>query len=642
MTFLILATMCFKISETPFLSLLNLCFYVLNKKSYMLRIFVFVLFLLSLSACKSQQTKTKNVQIAFIADAHLQDIFAKFEDNNYQGIQNPVTGEYANIRTMNAQLHSTRIFNENYFAFLEALNNIAKRGIKQVVLPGDFSDDGQPVHVRGLRKILDEYSKKYGMSFFVTTGNHDTVKPFAQEAVKTDFLGKEGKEQIISSSKNNLTKHENQLEPIITADIKNWGYKETLNEMQAFGFFPQKNYLYWETPFSDYNYESYNFEKALAESDLAKRTYPVKNTNLFLPDASYLVEPIKGVWLLAIDANAYVPNEKLSGLPNDPHDFSGASVGYNNVLIYKQHLINWVKKVAGEAKQKGKTLIAFSHYPMIDFNDDASPELKLLFGSNKLQLSRVPNEEVAQIFADAGIQVHFGGHMHINDTGVRTTSNKNTLFNIQTPSLAAYMPAYKILTIHKDAILEVQTVVIGKVAKFNSLFPFYNEEYAHLQNIKSNTIWNKEILNTKDYEDFTKWHLKELVRLRFLPEDFPVEFSTSLLKLSGADLLYINKNNAEVDTQIKTNSLVVKDFESWTGFDMIFDFYRLKNADELAIPEIGSGRLKQYKMVCGQLEKSGNEKLVLWAKIFLKTMNGKPSNHFKINLKTNQIERINP
>ncbi len=607
----------------------------------MFRISGLLLLLLSFNVCKPQQTAKKNpLQIAFIADAHLGDIFGKFQDNNYQGIKNPVTGEYANIRTMNSQLHSTRIFNENYFAFLEALNDIAKRGIKQVVLPGDFSDDGQPIHVRGLRKILDEYSNKYAMSFFVTTGNHDAVRPFSQEAAKTDFLGKDGKEQMISSSKTNLKVQENQLEPIITSDIKNGGYKETLNEMADFGFFPQKKYLYWETPFSSYAYEDYDFDKALKASALEKRTYALKNTNLFLPDASYLAEPVKGIWLLAIDANAYVPNQKLSGLADNPHDFSGANIGYNNVLIYKKHLIDWVKKVAAAAKQRGKILIAFSHYPMIDFNDNASSEMKLLFGSNKMQLERVPNEEVAQTFADAGIQIHFGGHMHINDTGVRTTAKGNTLFNIQTPSLAAYMPAYKILTVHSNAEVEVETVVVGSVPKFNSLFPFYEEEYAHLQNIKSPNIWNKDILQAKNYEDFTQWHLKELVRLRFLPEDFPVDFLASILKLSGKDLLKINKNTEAVEKQLLSNNLTAQDFESWIGFDMIFDFYRLKNADELAIPEIGAKRLKQYQMVCEQLEKSGDEKLVLWSKIMLKIMNGKPSNHFKINLNTNQIERV--
>ncbi|WP_149207473.1 metallophosphoesterase family protein [Flavobacterium johnsoniae] len=606
----------------------------------MFRTSAILVLLFFLSSCKSQQNTKKEVQIAFIADAHLQDIFAKFEDSNYQGIPNPVTGEYANIRTMNSQLHSTRIFNENYFTFLEALNDIVKRGIKQVVLPGDFSDDGQPVHVRGLRKILNEYSQKYGLSFYVTTGNHDVVRPFSQDAIKTDFLGKEGKEQIISSSPDNLGKSKKELEPIITADIKNWGYKETINEMRDFGFLPKKTDLYWETPFSNYNYDNYNFEEAQKESVLEKRTYLIKNTNLYLPDASYLVEPIKGIWLLAIDANAYVPNEKLSGEPNNPHDFSGANTGYNNVLIYKNHLLNWVKKVAGEAKQKGKTLIAFSHYPMVDFNDDASPELKQLFGANKMQLQRVPDEEVAQQFANAGIQIHFGGHMHINDTGVRTSAKGNTLFNIQTPSLAAYMPAYKILTIHTNSDLEVETVVIGKVNKFNSLFPFYEQEYAHLKEIKSKEIWNKEILNAKDYEGFTNWHLKELVRLRFLPEDFPADFLKSIVNLSGKDLLLINNDKSEIDSLLKSNSFTISDFESWTGFDMIFDFYRLKSADELAFSKIGKKRLKQYELICSQLKKSNDPKLVLWAAIFLKTMNGEPSDHFKIDLKNNKIDNL--
>ncbi|MFD2941919.1 metallophosphoesterase [Flavobacterium notoginsengisoli] len=606
----------------------------------MFRISAILVLLLSLYSCKSQQNTKKEVQIAFIADAHLQDIFAQFEDSNYRGIPNPVTGEYANIRTMNSQLHSTRIFNENYFAFLEALNDIVKKGIKQVVLPGDFSDDGQPVHVRGLRKILNEYSQKHGLSFYVTTGNHDVVRPFSQDAVKTDFLGKNGKEQIISSSVNNFSKNKSELEPIITADIKNWGYKETINEMRDFGFFPKKTDLYWETPFSNYRYENYNFEEAQKESDLEKRTYLIKNTNLYLPDASYLVEPIKGVWLLAIDANAYVPNEKLSGKPNDPHDFSGANTGYNNVLIYKNHLLNWVKKVAEEAKQKGKILIAFSHYPMIDFNDDASPELKQLFGANKMQLQRVPDEEVAQQFADAGIQVHFGGHMHINDTGVRTSAKGNTLFNIQTPSLAAYMPAYKILTIHSNSDLEVETIVISKVNKFNSLFPFYEEEYAHLKEINSKDIWQKEILNAKDYEEFTNWHLKELVRLRFLPEDFPADFLKSIVNLSGKDLLLMNSNAVDIDSVLKSNSFTISDFESWNGFDMIFDFYRLKSADELAFSKIGKQRLKEYELICRQLKKSDDPKLVLWAEIFYKTMNGEPSDHFKIDLKNNKIDNL--
>jgi hypothetical protein len=75
---------------------------------------------------------------------------------------------------------------------------------------------------------------------------------------------------------------------------------------------------------------------------------------------------------------------------------------------------------------------------------------------------------------------------------------------------------------------------------------------------------------------------------------------------------------------------------------MIFDYYRLRSADELAFPEIGDKRLKQYQMVCEQLGKSNNDQFVLWSEIFYKATKGRPSNHFKIDFKTNKINRIAP
>ncbi|GAA3638195.1 metallophosphoesterase family protein [Flavivirga jejuensis] len=605
-------------------------------------IFIFLLF--ALTKCKTEQNlQPKNVQMAFLADVHFQDIYAEFKDANYKGIKNPISDEFVNIRTMGSQLKSTRIFNENYFAFLAALDDISKRGIKIVVLPGDFSDDGQPIHVKGLRRILDNYSEKYGISFFATTGNHDPVRPFSREAIKKDFLGEGGKEQIIASSESKLKiVEDDQLKPIITSGIKNWGYQEILNEMSDFGFYPKQDYLYWETPFSNYNYTNYNFKKASEASPLEKRVYPIQHNTAFLPDASYLVEPIKDVWLLAIDANVYIPKEKTLDLESSQDDYTGASIGFNNVLSHKNHLVDWVERVSKNAKAHGKTLIAFSHYPMVDFNDDASSEMKTFFGSNKMQLHRVPNEDVAKTFANAGIQIHFGGHMHINDTGVRTTA-KGTLFNIQTPSLAAYIPAYKILTIHSDSEFDIETVVTDSVHNFNKLFSLYEQEHTHLESIKKINIWNKDILKTKNYREFTQWHLKELTRLRFIPKDWPKTFTDAVLKSSGKDLLLMAQDNKQViNQQLASKKWSLNDFESWTGFDMIFDFYRLRSADELALADIGLKRLEHYQFVCDQLSKSGNKAFALWQSILKKTANGYPSNHFKINLKTSTIERINP
>jgi len=62
----------------------------------------------------------KPLQIAFLADVHFQDLYGSFSDHDFKGIPNPKTGTPTILRTMDSQLRSTRIFNENYFAFLRA------------------------------------------------------------------------------------------------------------------------------------------------------------------------------------------------------------------------------------------------------------------------------------------------------------------------------------------------------------------------------------------------------------------------------------------------------------------------------------------------------------------------------------------
>src|SRR5690606_12725067 len=78
------------------------------------------------------------LQIAFMPDIHFHDVYADFQDDSFTGVPNKVSGKNATIRTMQSQLMSTRLFNENYFALLAALDDVAARGIKLVALPGDF------------------------------------------------------------------------------------------------------------------------------------------------------------------------------------------------------------------------------------------------------------------------------------------------------------------------------------------------------------------------------------------------------------------------------------------------------------------------------------------------------------------------
>ncbi|MEL1239806.1 metallophosphoesterase [Flavobacterium flavipallidum] len=585
------------------------------------------------------QSKIKNTQIAFLSDVHLLDLYGGFSDSDYKGIRNPADGKYTLLRTMKSQLESTRLFNENYFAFIAALEDVVKRNIKIVALPGDFSDDGQPLNIRGLKKILDEYSNKYGIRFIITTGNHDVAKPYLTDSGKTDFLGKDGKNQVIMSKDGMYkSKTDDELPVVIAKDIGTMGYAEVLDELKDFGFYPKATDLYWETPFTAYTPEKYSFQLAMENATIEKRKYAIPPYQNPIPDLSYLIEPAEGVWLLAIDGNVYIPKEEAKNHPENSANYNSPNVGYNQVLTHKKHLIDWAAKVAKEAKKRGKTLIAFSHYPMVDFNDDASPMMRKLFGEEKMQLHRVPVEEVSALFAEAGIQLHFAGHMHINDTGVRKYKNGKALFNIQIPSLAAYIPGYKILTLHNKNKMEISTVTIDSVPGFKTLFPLYEQEYGYLKTIGDPDIWDKGILNAQNYREFTNWHLKELVRVRFLKKDWPAELKGFLLKATAKELFAFA--NVSPSKQLEFNN------EHWTGFDMIFDFYRLYSADELALKDIGKNRIHQYKNIIDSciahykqnIKPTVNEtSFYEFCSIFKSFLNGAPSDNFILNLRKNSI-----
>ncbi|NJX14377.1 metallophosphoesterase [Tamlana crocina] len=578
-------------------------------------------------SCKKERDD-KSYKVAFMADVHLQDIYGSFSDSDYKGVLNPQTGKYTLARTMQSQLQSTRLFNENYFAFLSALDDIASKNIKYVVLPGDFSDDGQMVNIKGLKRILEKYSEEHNINFILTTGNHDPVRPFYQEAGKHDFIGEDGKQQpIFSSEEIYKAIDSNALAPVITKDISKLGYEDILNELKDFGFYPKQSDVYWETPFTNYSYDNYQFSDALKQADLSNRNYKIPPFGSKIPDVSYLVEPTNGLWFLAIDANVYVPK--------DTTNYSSASIGYNNVLTHKKHLFKWVKTITERAKRLNKKLVVFSHYPTVEFNDGASENIRMLLGEDKMQLHRVPKEEVARALIEAGVKVHFGGHMHINDTGVAAIES-GTLVNVQIPSLAAYIPAYKIATFSSNEI-EIETIVIDSVPRFKELFPLYKQEHAFLKNNDKKALWDSTILAAKNYKDYTQSHLKGLINSRFLENDWNMPFTQFLLGL----------NKKSVAEFVSIEETALKDFDDWTGFDMLFDLYRLRSADALAFDDIGEKNIENYRSIMNSYLihfKEVNEPseiendFLQFCIIFKRFLNGAPSTNFSVDFSNSKIE----
>jgi len=231
--------------------------------------------------------------------------------------------------------------------------------------------------------------------------------------------------------------------------------------------------------------------------------------------------------------------------------------------------------------------------------------------------------------------------MHINDTGIRTYDDGKFLVNVQVPSLAAYIPAYKLLTIHNSSLIEIETIQLDSVPRFKELFPLYEREYACLDSLKSPSIWNREILSTANYHDYTAWHLKELVRLRFLKADWPTDLRKFIVGSTGREMLdYLVQNSRGTETETETETETDFNAGDWTGQDLIYDLYRLKSADKLAFPDIGKERLGQYQRFFALVEQATPnteaaervEQLRGIGRILDHFMQGAPADHFYINL----------
>lgn len=591
--------------------------------------------LTSVSVTSTKLAAGQELQIAFMPDIHFHDIYASFSDGAFAGLPNSQSGKHATIRSMAAQLKSTRLFNENYFALLAALDDAAARGVKLIALPGDFSDDGQPLHIRGLAAILQHYSDTYGMQFFAAPGNHDPVRPFSRPAGKSDYLGVNGYEQPIyspgsdaCSGKLPAVQRHTKLSTICSEEVKELGYQEIMAQLAPFGFYPQPGYIYWETPYSDYTEHNYSANLAKEQASYKQRQYeiclqgtggrykqPGYSQCSMVPDSSYLVEPVAGVWLLAIDANVYLPNAGGNG-------YAGAgNAGYNRMFSHKTQVTDWITQVVQRAEQAGKTLIAFSHYPMTEFYNGQSDAIAEQFGADSFQLARRPADNVSQLLAATGLKLHIGGHMHINDTGISKSPDGKVLVNVQAPSLAAYVPAYKLVSIKPQQQVEVQTVVLDDVPRYNELFEHYQQEHSTLTQ-QGAPLWNKAILTAKNYREFTNWHLSELTRQRFLPQDWPAPLRDSLLALNGRQMLVLSQLQSPrplaqllaelptlqqspnwqqaataADALIAEGGFDAEDFANWSGFDLALDFYRLRNAGSLALQDISPQRLAQYQLL---------------------------------------------
>lgn len=392
-------------------------------------------------------------RVAVIADAHFHD-----PEGDFGGAGIVLDGRRLALRSWADTRTAARAFNETAAALTFALETIATRGLRHVILAGDYSDDGQAENLRRLSALLHGFEARHGLRFYAIPGNHDLFGPHGKH-VTTRFATAPHQTLMVTSDPG-------QTEPcaIHTAAMRCAGQPEALLPMARFGLFRQPDYLHWETPFGPEDAVETRLYRALSADGTTAQT---------LMDASYLVEPESGLWLLMLDANVFEPRNGHHD-PTRKKAFHGPSdAGWNAVLRVKPFLLPWIADVTARARALGKTLITVSHYPVLDALQDRAQSERALFGETS-NTRRAPGPDVARNLIAAGLRWHIGGHMHINATTHLTTA-AGRLCDLSLPSLVAFPAAFKIIAASLHSVT-AETITLDDLPADRRLTAFYHSE----------------------------------------------------------------------------------------------------------------------------------------------------------------------
>jgi len=576
---------------------------------------------------------TPHPKIAIVADAHFHDLHGDY------GL-----GQHRAMRRLFDTAKSTRVFNESFDALHFVLDDIVARGIQHLVLLGDYSDDGQHETLVALRRILDRYSATHGLRFYAIPGNHDVFGADGRHRSKK-FLNGDGGYDVATS--NPLFGDEKARRVVASGANYCFGYPKALQMLPDLGLFGSAEALHWETPFG-------------ASPAPRDRSYPTRAPDGVdfppLMDASYLVEPFDGVWLMMIDANVFVPHSQAERAHHDEDYADSTDAGWIAMPYEKPFVLKWMKDVAARAERLGKQLVTFSHYPILDPVNGTLDEERALLGATSMT-RRIPGRAVADAVLDTGIKLHFHGHVHINDTA-RYRRDDRFLINVSVPSLVAFPAGYKVVEPYGDGV-RVETVEIGDMP----INPVIEAQYR--AEIPPSGAKPVRLLHCENYGAFLFEHLGHLVSRRHLRRDWPEALAAAIRELTLADLvalaaLQIPLSETEfLDSPdlLRTPGALalVKDFEVSAGLAVgtlvgrpalgfLEDWYRLRMGSDLALPKIGQDSLAIYAALAAHFEirvaKNENglaAKIALLLAMFTKLADGLPSQDFDIDLRRGEV-----
>ncbi|MBQ3404312.1 MAG: S-layer homology domain-containing protein [Oscillospiraceae bacterium] len=346
-------------------------------------VLVFCLSLLPAGALAAE-TEPTELKLGILSDIHYFD---------YEAL-GPRAGDNTD-RFVYAGEMELRLMAETEGILNAALSGLEEYGPDVVLVCGDLTSNGESSNAQSLADKLTAAEDSLGADIYVVNGNHDINNSYA-------------------------------------VDFSSGGLAENADRM-----LPEGESGNFREMFKDLGYDS-------DDTQTVFYTPPEGENSGCL---SYCTQIAEGVTLIVLDDNIYSTDTTAR--------FDAAQQTPGAV---SEDLLDWTIEQAKAAAEKGDLVLTMSHHGVVPHYDQMDEGGNTVTDAYSGETTTVMNyfdahrtvadwREVATALADAGVSACFTGHSHCSDIARFTTEEGNTLYDIQTASLAAYPCAYREVTL---------------------------------------------------------------------------------------------------------------------------------------------------------------------------------------------------
>jgi len=184
---------------------------------------------------------------------------------------------------------------------------------------------------------------------------------------------------------------------------------------------------------------------------------------------SYLAEPQKGLWLLALDSCRYAENVEGEESVTDGK--------------FSPETLQWIEEMLTKAANDNKAVIVMQHHGIVEHYTSQEKN----YGAYVVDDFPV----VSKLLATYNARLVFTGHYHAQDITVeRFPETAKFVFDIETGSLVTYPCPYRVVSIDAAQKAAVRTERVTKIASHPTDFPQYGQAYLEggIAGIASRTI----------------------------------------------------------------------------------------------------------------------------------------------------------